>query len=78
MKLEAAALIIISWVLLYFLFLKVGCIVLDKCQTYFCKRWGESERFLYGEQKKDFKFYLTAFFLVILVLFIALLLTEKV
>lgn len=70
MKFEIFVLIVIGWIFLYCILFFLGSYLIDKCSKTFTKRWGESEKIIYAEHKKTFRWNLTIYFVAILILFI--------
>ncbi len=67
MKPVITALILIIWIVLYIILNFLGSWILDSTRNAYIKR-GYRANILYEEKKKNYKFYLTTFFLLIPIL----------
>ncbi len=67
MKPAIVALILIIWIVLYISLYFIGSFVIDSIRDTYVKR-GYKVKAQYDEQKKNYRFYLTTFFLIIPVL----------
>ena len=72
MKLLFAITILIVLVILYLLLYKFGMSILKSNKKAFSKKWGSSQKFFYDEKEKNYKFYLTSYFIGLYILLVVL------